>query len=182
MDTTNQTGQNKSSPIGTSVLVKVLIILIILALAFWAGMAVGIHKAEFSYRFGDNYMNAFGVRRGGFTGMMGITDTNDLVNGHGAVGKVLSVSLPKIIVSDRDGIEKNIILNNDTVVRSARTTIASTSIKIDDFVVVIGDPSDNGSIVAKLIRLMPPMMVNASSTNGTIQYRNVGPNMMYSNK
>jgi len=163
----------------TSILVRTLIIILILILTFWLGMTVGYHKAEFSYRFSDNYFRAFGMHGPIPGGIMGIKDTDDLVGGHGAVGKVISVKMPTLIVSDRDGIEKNIIINNDTVIRSARSTTASTTIKNDDFIVIIGTPNENGSITAKLIRIMPPINNMSSTTlpNGFNNGR--GPGMMY---
>jgi hypothetical protein len=69
---------------------------------------------------------------------MGFGKQDELTSGHGTAGKVLSVSLPRIIVSDRDGTEKTITLDNNTIIRSARADAASTTIKADDFIVVIG--------------------------------------------
>lgn len=166
--------------IKTSKLIRILIILLVLAIIFWAGMAIGYRKAEFSYRFSDNYVRNFGMRNWTPGNMMGIPNTDDLIGGHGAAGKVISANLPTLIVSDQDGTEKNIIVTAETIVRSARSTTASTTIKADDFVVVIGTPNDNGSITAKLIRVMSPTMMNVSSStfpNGLNTGR--GPGMMY---
>lgn len=178
MNTSEHTTTTRST-IPTSRLVRILIVLLVLALVFWAGMIVGYRKAEFSYRLGDNYIRAFGHGRGPGT-MMGISATDDLIGGHGTVGKVISAKLPALIVLDRDGTEKSILVTNETTIRSARSTTASTTIKNDDFIVVIGTPNDNGSITAKLIRIMPQMSTSTSSTNvpnkPTFQR---GPGMMY---
>lgn len=141
----------------TSTLIRIIAILLVLALVFWAGIAVGYHKAEFSYRFSDNYFRTFGNGRMN-NGGMGFGKQDELTSGHGTAGKVLSVSLPRIIVSDRDGTEKTITLDNNTIIRSARADAASTTIKADDFIVVIGSPDSTGQITAKFIRVMPSMM------------------------
>ncbi len=149
------TEHTKLSSLHTSKLVRVLVVLLVLALVFWAGMTVGYHKAEFSYRFSDNYVKTFGMRNKLPGAMTGMPSTDDLVGGHGAAGKVVSANLPMLIVIDRDGTEKNIMITSETVVRSARSTTASTTIVADDFVVVIGTPNESGGITAKLIRVMP---------------------------
>ncbi len=171
---TTESTPTKTSSIKTSVLVRILALLLILALTFWAGMSVGYRKAEFSSRLGDRYFRMFDrtdtQSRGG---MMGVRGPDELVGGHGTTGKVLSVSLPHIIVSDRDGTERTVRITNETILRSARANVASTTVKADDFIVVIGTPDDTGTIEAKLVRIMPAMM-NGSSTNPQNQ-----PGMMY---
>jgi hypothetical protein len=162
---TTESTPTKTPFIETSVLVRILALLLILALTFWACMSVGYRKAEFSSNLSDRYFRMFDrtdiPSRGG---MMGMRGPDDLVGGHGTVGKVLSVSLPQVIVSDQDGTERSVRITNETVVRSARSTIASTTIKANDFIVVIGTPDDTGTIEAKLVRIMP-LMMNGSSTN-----------------
>lgn len=98
---------------------------------------------------------------------MGLGGPDQLISGHGAVGRVLSAALPTLIVSDRDGTEKSIVVTNDTIIRSARSDIASTTIKNDDFIVVIGNPESDGRITAKLIRVMPAGMPNMMYVRST---------------
>ncbi len=155
----------QSSVFNSSKLVRIIFILFILAIVFWAGMIAGYHKAEFSYRFSENYIDAFGKHHGGFGGAMGIPDSDDLASGHGAAGRIVSKTLPTILVSDRDGTEKNIILTNETVIRSARETVASTTLQIDDFIIVIGTPNKKGGIVAKFIRIMPVHLIYNAATS-----------------
>jgi len=154
---TDTTPAKNSTAIKNSKLVKILLVLFVLAIVFWAGVVLGYRKAEFSYRFSDNYFRGFGMHDRRPPNVMGATDIDGLIGGHGAVGKVISVNLPLLVVSDRNGTEKNIIINNETTIRAARSTTASTTIRADDFVTVIGTPNDDGSITAKLIRVAPPM-------------------------
>ncbi|MEK7641762.1 MAG: hypothetical protein AAB365_02090 [Patescibacteria group bacterium] len=152
-----------------SAAIRVLLALFVLIIVFWTGVSVGWRKAEFSYRFSDSYYRSFGSRDRSPIGMIGMRSPDDLIGGHGAVGKVLSVSLPTIIVSEGSGLEKTIRITADTIVRSGRAGIASTTITDRDFIVVIGVPDQNGQVTAKLIRVLPPpptsLLIASSTTN-----------------
>ena len=144
-------------------IVTVLVVLVI----FQAGMFVGYHKARFANQFGENYYRNFGEPGSGMMGgmMRGFGD-RDLPSGHGAIGKIVRLSLPTITVAGSDNLEKTILLTDDTVIRKLRSSIKATDLKIDDFIVVIGSPNDTGQVIAKLIRLMPtpPVALVATST------------------
>ena len=146
-------------------LVRILGYLLVALIIFLSGIFVGYHKAEFSGQFSNRYYNTFGKHPNSPFTMMGATDTDDLVSGHGATGKVISVNFPTIIVSDSNGVEKSILIDNSTVIRSARESVASTSVSVNDFIVVIGTPNQNGQIDARLIRIMPNMMSSRTSTS-----------------
>lgn len=83
--------------------------------------------------------------------MMGL----GLPNPHGANGKIIKIELPIIIVADKDNTEKVVIIGDDTKIIKQKTEISSTELDLDDFVVIIGNPNDQGQIKAKLIRLLP---------------------------
>jgi len=119
---------------------------------FRLGMAVGFYKAGFSYRWGENYHRNFGGPRAGF---LGDFFGRDLIESHGTVGKIIKVEPPSIIIDGKDGIEKDIVIKDDTAVKKMHETIAAKDLKIDDFVVVVGSPNNAGQIEAKLIRVMP---------------------------
>ena len=128
-------------------------------LVFQAGMFVGYKKASFSYRWGDNYHRAFGVHREGermMGGMMnGFFRGKDFTNSSGAIGKIININLPALVIESADGIEKIIIVANDTVIRQFRETVKAIDLKIGDFIVAIGSPNDSAQIEAKIIRIMP---------------------------
>ncbi len=108
---------------------------------FQAGMSVGFHKAMFERNSDRHYVENFGPSR--------------FMNAHGTVGKIISVSLPSIVVSDRGNTEKSVIIASTTDVREQQNEIAPSSLVPGMFVVVIGDPTDQGQITAKLIRVLP---------------------------
>jgi hypothetical protein len=126
---------------------------VVLLLVFQAGMFVGFRKAAFSYKFGDNYYRAFGDRGPKpFEGKF----RDGLIEGHGVVGKIVSIKLPTFVVSGPDELEKVIVINDDTRIRRFDDTLKDTDLKVDDFTVILGNPNESSQIEAKLIRVLPP--------------------------
>lgn len=145
----------------SKVFIKVLytagIILIAMAI-FSAGISVGFHKASFGRAWGDNYYNNFGMGHKNEIGKgfkkMGMMDY--FPNAHGAVGKIIKIELPTIIVSDKDNTEKVVLIKDDTKIQRMREeNLTTKDLTVDSFIVVIGSPNDKGQIEAKLIRIMP---------------------------
>lgn len=129
-------------------------IMVLALLIFQAGTFVGYRKAAFSYHFGDNYYRAFGDRgprpfqiqmRGGA-----------FIDAHGAVGKIVSINLPLIVVADPENTEKAVLIGEDTVIRKFEETIDASHLAVDDFIVVLGTPNDDAQVEATLIRVLPP--------------------------
>ncbi len=133
--------------IGLGIAILVLVI-------FRAGMVAGYHRAHFSGQFGDNFSRNFmGPREGGF--MKEFSDNHMLPDGHGAVGEIVSLVPPVLVISEKDNIEKTVVVSTSTEVRKFRDTIQLSDLKVGDFVVVLGNPNTNGQIEAKLIRNVP---------------------------
>ncbi len=137
---------------------------IIILLSFQAGMMVGFHKAASSYRFGDNYYHEFEGRNH----ERGFMDNLRFPDSHGAMGRIVSVHLPSLVIADPYNAEKVVILTSDTVIRRFRDTLEQGALKVNDFIVAIGSPNEKGEIEAKLIRLLPPPpSFNASVSTST---------------
>ena len=125
-------------------------IIIVVLLIFSAGISVGFYKANFGRAWGDNYEHNFGMRSAFPLG------GNNFPNDHGAMGKVIKIELPTIIVQDQqDQTEKVILIKDDTKIQKARDSLISTDLELDDFIVVIGSPNNQGQIEAKFIRVIP---------------------------
>ena len=124
--------------------------IVLVALIFSAGVAVGFHKASFGRAWGENYERNFGMR----PGRMMFGDDN-FPNPHGSIGKIIKIELPTITTEDNDGTEKAVLIGSDTKIEKAREPLQPADLKTGDFVVVIGNPNDQGQIEAKLIRIMP---------------------------
>jgi len=140
----------------SSFLFKILCILGILVailIIFSLGVTVGVHKASFGRNWGENYERNFGFRPD-----HSLLGKDNFPNANGAVGKIIKISLPTIIVQDKDNIEKIILINSNTQIQEMRGSITANDLKIDDFIVAIGTPNTQGQIEAKFIRVMPAGM------------------------
>jgi hypothetical protein len=127
-------------------IIKLAGVIIILFIVFGAGVFVGTKKADFSFRWAENYQRNFGGPR---------------FNGHGVFGQIIkidtSTSTPtsSLVINGRDNVEKIVLIKENTIINGFRNNIKPDDLKVDDYIVVIGDPNDAGQIEAKLIRLMP---------------------------
>ena len=132
---------------------------IILMVVFSLGVSFGSHRASFGKAWGENYERNFGRMSPPPFGLGLNKDT--FPNAHGSVGKIIKIELPTFIVEDKDGIEKVILIKEDTKIQKMKNEIERNDLKIDDFVVVIGSPNEIGQIEAKLVRIMPsPELLN----------------------
>lgn len=139
-----------------AVAIAVLFGLALLLGTFSMGVAVGYRKAKFSYAWGENYHRNFGGPRGGFLrnfsqDFMG----KDFIGAHGTFGQIIEVKDSELAVRGRDGIEQIIKINSDTEIRRFQDVIQLKDLKVDEPIVVIGEPNDSGQITAKFIRVMP---------------------------
>ena len=127
----------------------VLGVLIAVLIVFQAGVYVGVRKGEFSERNGENYYRVMGAAPG--PGPFG-----DVISGgEGAAGKVLSVTLPTFVVEDRDSTEKIVTLGDGSDIRIFHDATSSGAITPGQFVIVIGEPDENGEIHASFVRIVP---------------------------
>jgi hypothetical protein len=129
-------------------------ILIILSFVFGLGVFIGMKKADFSFRWADEYHRNFGGPRGGFFGDFMGAD-KDFTNGNGVFGQIIKLDDGGLTVKDRDSVEKIVLVDNKTSITYQRKNIKLSELKTGDMVVVIGNPNNNGQIQAQLIRVMP---------------------------
>jgi len=144
----NKFFRSKSFKIITLAIIGVIVFLII----FNLGMIIGFRKANFSYKWGENYHQNFAGPRGGFFRDFG---GRDFIEPHGVFGQIIKIEGSTLIIKSPDNVEKTVIIKDDTVIERFRETIKLTDLKIDDQIVVIGEPNTNGQIEAKFIRIMP---------------------------
>ena len=135
-------------------------VLVILFIVFQIGMIAGFHKVSFGRDWDDNYAMNFGSPHMGPRMMIGeFGDAGNFPNAHGAIGKIIKIQLPTIIVLDeKDNTEKVVLLDDKIQIRRGRDSLTKDELKIDDHVVIIGTPNSSGQIEAKLIRLLPPLV------------------------
>ena len=129
--------------------------LILLLMVFQAGIFVGSRKADFSYRFGQNYGMMLGGPRGS---MMRDFGARDFIQGHGTVGSIIKIDANSLIIKSPEGVEKTINITGQTTIRQGRQDIKLSDLKLNDNIVVIGGPKNDGTIDAELIRIFDPAL------------------------
>jgi hypothetical protein len=133
-----------------------LVVFIVLALVFKIGMFVGEKKAQFSFRWAENYHRMFAGPKAGFLGNLRMPPFSEFIEGHGTVGEIIKIEGNNLIVKGRGDVEKLILVNEKTIIKSGFKNIKVSDLKIGDIIVIIGSPNDKGQIEAKLIRVFPP--------------------------
>lgn len=139
------------------IITGILLILVIFLLGFQLGTMVGFKKANFSYKWGENYHKNFAGPRDGFMremGMMG-PGNKEFIEPHGTIGEIIKIDNQSIIIKGQDEVEKIINVKDDTVIKNLNTDVKIENLKANDLIVVLGSPNDSGQIDAKLIRIMP---------------------------
>ncbi len=128
-------------------------VLVLVCLAFGAGVFVGYRKARFSYAWGENYDRNFG---GPHHGIFGMSPDPGFMSAHGVFGSIVSIGAGSstLVISGKDNLEKTVLVLSSTALREGRDVIQFAEFKINDPVVVIGAPNDQGQISAQLIRVL----------------------------
>lgn len=136
-------------------------VLLVILISFKAGEFMGVRKASFSYQWGEGYYRSV-MGRGRSMFGRGL-DEKDFLAGHGVAGPIIKISSSTLTIQDRDGVEKIILLGNETVVRQFHNTISLNMLSAGEVVAVIGSPNTTGQIDAKLIRVLPSPSLPSSA-------------------
>ncbi len=130
---------------------------IILLLDFRVGEFVGYRKAGFSRGWAENYHRNFGGPRPGFFGDL---DDRAYTESDGTFGPILKINLATttvrnftFVVEDANKQEKTVVVSDATSIRLQSQDLKAGDLKVDDRVLIIGDPTDKGQIDAKFIRV-----------------------------
>lgn len=131
--------------------------------SFSGGVAVGLKKARFSYKFGENYERNFigGPPSFGPKGMMGPEPRGFMPdfpgrgfrNAHGIAGEIISIADSKIVIKDPDSQENTVSVSDETLIKRGKDTISINDLKNGDRIVVMGRPGDDGTVSADLVRV-----------------------------
>lgn len=130
--------------------------LVIICFIFGLGIYVGMERADYSFRWAEEYHRNFAGPRQGFFGDF-INMGNQFSNSNGVFGKIITISGNTLTVKDNDGdnTEKTILVGDKSTIIMQRKNLKLTDLKVGDNVVVIGSPNSSGQIQAQLIRVMP---------------------------
>lgn len=146
-----------------AIVVLLAFALIIFVFAF--GVWIGSSRAQFSFRWAENYHRNFGGPPGGFFGDF---PDKGFIDDHGVFGLVIKIDSNILTVKGQDDIEKSIVATDKTAVISQGKKLKVSDIKVDDYIVIIGRPNASGQIEASLIRIMPPPPVSRKLMPGKI--------------
>ncbi|PIP26618.1 MAG: hypothetical protein COX31_01360 [Candidatus Moranbacteria bacterium CG23_combo_of_CG06-09_8_20_14_all_40_16] len=147
--------------------VAVVGVMLVALVSFAAGIGVGLKKARFSYKFGENYErnfmgprpgpNEFGGPIGGPMGLMKEKfkdfEGHGFRNAHGIAGTIISIADNNLVIKDKDNKENTVAVNDKTIIKLGRDDVQINDLKNDDQIVVMGNPGDDGVINADLIRV-----------------------------
>jgi len=151
---------------GVKIFFLIIAVLIETLFVFQAGVAVGFHKAAFSFNSASNYKRNFENPSGRLGGGM----MNSYTNAHGTFGKIISIASTTIVVADSDNTEKRVLIDSSTLIRRFRENINLTDLKVNDYITVIGIPTDNGELKAALLRIMPNGDQSAGRPGGMMNF------------
>lgn len=75
--------------------------------------------------------------------------------GHGAIGIIESLGESTVVVRDRSGALKTVLLDGQTQIRRGHTNTSFSDLKKNEQVIILGEPAEKeGAIKAKLIRVI----------------------------
>jgi hypothetical protein len=120
---------------------------------FKLGMVAGYDKADFSHSLGENYRDIFTNQPPSLGEKI---NDNSFTDANGASGKIIKINDPLLYIEEPNDGEKVVSTDQTTTIRMFREQIPFSRLKTDEFVVVVGDPDGDGTIGAKLIRVVPP--------------------------
>jgi hypothetical protein len=96
-------------------------------------------------------------------GMMRDFEGSDFRNGHGLSGTVISVDGNNLVIKDRNNKENTVTVNDQTLIKSGQNDLQVGDLKVNDQVVIMGNPGDNGVVNANLIRVFASNQVNQNN-------------------
>lgn len=134
-------------------ILAVLIALIVLLVVFRFGMVIGERKADFSGRWGENYGRFFGEPRQGFFPAPAEFRDNRFMNPHGNAGTILKINGDAVVLKGKDNIERTVLISTSTVIMDMNENITLDKVSAGDSLVVIGEPTKDGQIEARFVRV-----------------------------
>ncbi|HOB90211.1 MAG TPA: hypothetical protein PKG74_02700 [Candidatus Colwellbacteria bacterium] len=136
-----------------------LTVFVVLLWIFQLGVGIGYRKAYFSGRAGDNFRLIFGGRPQNhgvppFRVFYPAAEQG-VFSGYGTTGTIISINLPRFALETPENIERSVLIGEKTEIRKYRDNLRPEDLQLEDNVVIIGSPSQNGEIEARLIRYLP---------------------------
>ena len=148
--------------------VHILTAILLMLVIFSAGMFVGYHKARFSYEWNANYARNISNPDSMFAPFMHDTDHGDA---HGAIGEIVSIRSPLIMIKNPFEAEKILIIDQGTMIRHLYGIASTSDLAVGEHIIALGSPDQNGQVHATFIRIIPsPENLSTSTASSTHQY------------
>lgn len=129
-----------------------MVVFIAFAFVFGCGIYIGTERANFAYKWAEQYHENFAGPEKGF--MENVMDRK-FTESSGVIGEIIKIGDNMITVRGNDNLEKNILISKNTKIVKQKNNVPSDKLKIGDIIVVIGEPTNKGQINAQLIRIVP---------------------------
>lgn len=130
--------------------------ILLLLMVFWLGMMVGEHKAQFTLKWGEKYEDHFGAMKNGRESGRGFPpkpSEKPGIGGHGVAGEILEVGEGSMIILGANNLEQVVLINDDTRVIIGRSFVELDEVDVGGHAVVIGSPTKDAEIDAKMIKI-----------------------------
>ncbi|MBU6231160.1 MAG: hypothetical protein KGI45_02740 [Patescibacteria group bacterium] len=151
----------------TSKIILALAALLVILLSFQAGVTVGYRRGSFATNADTGMVREFQNPRSFFASFFHDGDDS---NPNGAVGRIISVSLPTFMLKGPTS-EQIVNISPTTTIRIFRDLASSSALQAGQEAIVIGNPGENGQINAVFVRIMPrPFQAAPPSGSSTASY------------
>ncbi len=144
--------QDKNTIHILKLVIVAILCFVVIVFVFGVGIFVGQERAQFSFRWAENYHRNFG---GPSQGVFGNFPDQDFTNSHGIFGSIIKIDGNSLIIKGQDNIEKTAVISNGTTIINQSGEMQPSWLKVNDRVVIIGSPNDQGQVDAKFIRVLP---------------------------
>jgi hypothetical protein len=127
--------------------------LIIIIFVFSLGIRVGKHEEHFTKNWMQNYSRNFGTPK---PLVIPYGAPEPFVQSHGLFGTVISKSVDgkSLVIKGQDNVEKTVEIENNTSIQKGFAAIKISDLKDNDSIIIIGEPTEQGEIDAKFIRVI----------------------------
>ncbi len=136
------------------IVLGVLIVLLLLCLAFLAGVKTNERRTRHFSNWCDHYPDMLKPHRGSKT-LIPAPPHRPMPLPNGVFGRILSATGTNFMIEGQDQFEQNVLITSSTVLRVDRGTASLGDLRPDREVGVFGLPNEQGQIEARLIRLFP---------------------------
>ncbi len=151
--------------------------ILLLLMVFWLGMMVGEHKAQFTLKWGEKYEDHFGGMNFSAEpgrGFLPRPSEKPGIGGHGVAGEILEVDEDSMIILGANNLELVVLIDSDTRVIIGRSFVELDKVEVGTHAVVIGSPTKDAEIDARMIKIFDKAPRGLMHNNGPSEHGSTG--------